>query len=112
MILSCLSIIRNILQNTEYPRVKRLEGQVTAAMRSKVAVLDKVLAVLRVFPRGDVAFAPREICARTGLSLPTVYRLAGALEEHGVLEKDGERFKLGLSLLHLGARVAWGIELR
>jgi DNA-binding IclR family transcriptional regulator len=84
----------------------------TDAVRTKVGVLDKAMAILRVFPRGDVALGPREIAARTGLSLPTVYRLARALEEHGLLEKEGERFELGLELLHLGARVAGGIELR
>ena len=77
-----------------------------------VGVLDKAMAILRVFPRGDVFFSPREISARTRLPVPTVYRLARALEEHGLLEKEGERFKLGLALLHLGARVAGGIELR
>jgi len=84
----------------------------TDAVRTKVGVLDKAMAILRIFPRGDVALGPREISARTGLSLPTVYRLARALEEHGLLEREGERFKLGLELLHLGARVAGGIELR
>ena len=84
----------------------------TGAVRTKVGVLDKAMAILRVFPRGDAGFGPREIAARTGLSLPTVYRLARALEEHGLLEKEGERFKLGLALLHLGSRAAGGIELR
>lgn len=81
-------------------------------VRTKVGVLDKAMAILCVFPRGDVSFSPREIAARTGLSLPTVYRLVRALEEHGLLEKEGERFKLGLALLDLGARMAGGIELR
>ena len=89
-----------------------MEVWVADVVKTKVAVLDKAMAVLRVFPRGDVALGPREISWRTGLSLPTVYRLAGALEEHGLLEKEGERFKLGIGLLHLGARVAGGIELR
>ena len=84
----------------------------TDVVKTKVGVLDKAMAILRVFPRGNVVFGPREIAARTGLSLPTVYRLARALEGHGLLEKEGERFKLGLVLLHLGARVAGGIELR
>ena len=84
----------------------------TDVVRTKVGVLDKAMAILRIFPRGDLALGPREIAARTGLSLPTVYRLARALEEHGLLEKEGERFKLGLALLHLGARVAGGIEVR
>jgi DNA-binding IclR family transcriptional regulator len=86
--------------------------RVAGMVRTKVGVLDKAMAVLRVFLRGGVALGPREIAARTGLPLPTVYRLARALEEHGLLEREGERFKLGLALLHLGARVAGGIELR
>jgi DNA-binding IclR family transcriptional regulator len=85
---------------------------VAEAMKTGVGVLDKAMAILRVFPRGDVHFSPREISARTGFPVPTVYRLTRALEEHGLLEKEGERFKLGLALLHLGARVAGGIELR
>jgi DNA-binding IclR family transcriptional regulator len=88
------------------------DGGVVQAVKTKVGVLDKAMAILHVFPRGDGALGPREIAARTGVSLPTVYRLARALEEHGLLEKVGERFKLGIALLHLGARVAAGIELR
>ena len=84
----------------------------TEAVKTGVGVLDKAMAILRVFPRGDVYFSPREISARTGFSVPTVYRLTRALEEHGLLEKEGEGFKLGLALLHLGACVAGGIELR
>src|SRR5918999_4911079 len=86
--------------------------RVTDAVKTKVGVLDKAMAILHVFPRGDGALGPREIAARTGVSLPTVYRLARALEEHGLLRKEGERFKLGLTLMHLGARVAQSIELR
>jgi DNA-binding IclR family transcriptional regulator len=84
----------------------------TDAVKTKVGVLDKAMAILRVFPRGDVVLGPREIAARTGLSLPTVYRLVRALDEHSLLEREGEGFKLGLGLLHLGTRVAAGIELR
>jgi DNA-binding IclR family transcriptional regulator len=86
--------------------------RVTEAVRTGVGVLDKAMAIIRVFPRGDVYFSPREISARTGFPAPTVYRLTRALEEHGLLEKEGECFKLGLALLHLGARVAGGIDLR
>jgi DNA-binding IclR family transcriptional regulator len=86
--------------------------RVTEAVKTSVGVLDKAMAILRVFPRGDVYFSPREISARTGFPVPTVYRLTRALEEHCMLEKEGERFKLGLALLHLGGRVAGSIELR
>ena len=77
-----------------------------------VGVLDKAMAVLRAFPRGDVALSPREVAGYTGIALPTVYRLMGALVEHGMLEKSGGRYRLGISLLHLGGRVAEGMEVR
>lgn len=79
---------------------------------TKVGVLDKAMAVLRAFPRGGVALTPLEIAARTDLPLPTVYRLAQSLAEHGMLEREGARFMLGVTLLHLGALVADGIDLR
>jgi len=69
------------------------------------------MEILRVFPRG-VTLSPREIADETGLPLPTIYRMAQALCAHGLLEKKGARYKLGLALLHLGTRVAEGIELR
>lgn len=79
---------------------------------TKVGVLDKAMVVLRAFPRGGVALTPLEIATRTDLPLPTVYRLAQALAEHGLLERDGARFMLGVTLLRLGALVAEGIDLR
>lgn len=77
-----------------------------------VGVLDRVMEILRVFPRGDVTLSPREIADDTGLPLPTVYRMAQALCAHGLLEKRGGRYRLGLALLHLGTRVSEGMELR
>ena len=83
-----------------------------AILSTKVGVLDKAMAILRTFPHGDVALFPLEIAARTDLPLSTVYRLTQALAEHGMLEKDGQRFRLGIALLHLGMLVAEGIDLR
>lgn len=70
------------------------------------------MEILRSFPRGDLALSPREVAGRTGIALPTVYRLMGALVEHGMLEKSGGRYRLGVSLLYLGGRVAGGMEVR
>jgi DNA-binding IclR family transcriptional regulator len=77
-----------------------------------VGVLDKAMTILLVFPRGDLALTPQEIAERTGLPLPTIYRLAQALCEHGLLTKDGPRFRLGMTLLRLGMLVAEGIDVR
>jgi DNA-binding IclR family transcriptional regulator len=82
------------------------------ARETRVGVLDKAMTILSVFSRGDLALSPLEIAARTGLPLPTVYRLAQALSEHGLLMKDGQRFRLGMTLLRLGMLVAESIDVR
>jgi DNA-binding IclR family transcriptional regulator len=79
---------------------------------TKVGVLDKAMAVLLAFSAGNMALSPQEISARTDMPLPTVYRLAQALCEHGMLMKDGSRFRLGMTLLRLGMMVAEGIDVR
>ena len=84
----------------------------TYRVETQVGVLDKTMAILQAFSGGNDALNPRDIAGRTAISLPTVYRLAHALENHGLLKKEGERFKLGVALMHLGARAAQGIELR
>jgi len=82
------------------------------ARETGVGVLDKAMSILSIFPRGDLALSPLEIAARTGLPLPTVYRLAQALSDHGLLMKDGQRFRLGMTLLRLGMLVAESIDVR
>lgn len=78
----------------------------------KVGVLDKAMRILQAFPGGDAALTPQEIAKLTGMPLPTVYRLAQEMAEHGWLMKEGQRFRLGLTLLRLGAMVAEGIDIR
>ena len=84
----------------------------TAAREIKVGVLDKAMRILQAFPAGNVALTPQEIAKRTGMPLPTVYRLAQEMSEHGWLMKEGQRFRLGMTLLRLGAMVAEGIDIR
>ena len=79
---------------------------------TSVGVLDKAMTVLLTFSRNSRALTPQDIALRTGLALPTVYRLTQALVAHGLLEKDGQRFRLGLELLRLGALVAESLDLR
>lgn len=82
------------------------------APESNVGVLDKVMTILHAFPRGDIALTPQEISAQINLPLPTVYRLAQALCTHGLLIKEGPRFRLGMTLLRFGALVADGLDVR
>lgn len=52
---------------------------------SGVGVLDKAMAVVDVVEDGGHTLA--EICARTGYSRPTAYRLVAALEAHQLLRR-------------------------
>ena len=84
----------------------------TVVRDTKVGVLDKAMRILRAFPGGNVALTPQEIARLTGMSLPTVYRLAQVMGEHGWLMKEGQQFRLGMTLLRLGTMVADGIDVR
>lgn len=79
---------------------------------SDVGVLDKVMAILQSFSDDVSRIEPRAVADQLDLSPPTVYRLMKAMAEHGLLEPDGGGYRLGVTLLHLGARVADGLELR
>ncbi|HKV57960.1 MAG TPA: IclR family transcriptional regulator [Ktedonobacteraceae bacterium] len=84
----------------------------TVVRDTKVGVLDKAMRILHAFPGGDVALTPQQIAQHTSMSLPTVYRLAQVMSEHGWLMKEGQRYRLGMTLLRLGAMVAQGIDIR
>ena len=76
----------------------------------KVGVLDKVSALLDALEDGPLALA--DLPAATGLPRATAYRLATALEEHGLIRRDGDgRFALGLRLIGLGRAAAEGFPL-
>ena len=63
---------------------------------SNVGVLDKAVAVLRALER-DGPSGLAELQAATGLPRATAHRLAVALEQHGLVRRDGDgRFCLGL----------------
>jgi DNA-binding IclR family transcriptional regulator len=79
---------------------------------SDVGVLDKVMAILQSFADDVSRIEPRTLAAQLGLSPPTAYRLMKAMAEHGLLEPDGNGYRLGVTLLHLGARVADDLEVR
>jgi DNA-binding IclR family transcriptional regulator len=79
---------------------------------SDVGVLDKVMSILRSFRDGATNIDPRVLAAELGMTPPTAYRLTRAMAEHGLLEPEGSGYRLGVTLLHLGARVADGLEVR
>ncbi len=84
----------------------------SAVPDTKVGVLDKAMRILYAFPGGDVTLTPQQIARSTGMPLPTVYRLVQVLSEHGWLMKEGQQYRLGMTLLRLGAKMAAGIDVR
>ena len=79
---------------------------------SDVGVLDKVVAILELFPNGATRLDPRAVSVELGITAPTAYRLMKSMAEHGLLEQEGKGYRLGVTLLHLGSRVADGLEVR
>jgi DNA-binding IclR family transcriptional regulator len=68
--------------------------------RSSVGVLDKAVVVLGCLAQGPASLA--ELVSRTGLSRPTAYRLAVALEVHRLVERDRDgRFAIGPAVAEL-----------
>jgi DNA-binding IclR family transcriptional regulator len=62
--------------------------------RSSVGVVDKTVVVLECLAQGPASLS--DLVERSGLSRPTAYRLAVALEVHRLVARDGEgRFVLG-----------------
>ena len=77
---------------------------------SGVGVLDKAMTVLGALEREPRSLA--ELMAVTGLPRATTYRLATALEAHGLVRRDPDgRFALGLGLVALGRAAAHGLGL-
>jgi DNA-binding IclR family transcriptional regulator len=71
---------------------------------SGVGVLDKAVLVLAALEPGPASLA--ELVGRSGLSRPTAYRIAVALEHHRLVARDGEgRFLLGPRLAELAGRL-------
>lgn len=77
---------------------------------SGVGVVDKAVRVLTALEAGPLSLA--ELVASAGLSRATAYRLAVALEAHGLVRRDDEgRFVLGLRLVGLGRAAADAVPL-
>ncbi len=78
---------------------------------SEVGVLDKVMAILHTFRDGSTRLQPPTVAQQLGFAPPTAYRLMKSMAEHGLLDHDTDGYRLGMTLLNLGARVADGLDL-
>ncbi|MCK8435519.1 IclR family transcriptional regulator [Streptomyces sp. D2-8] len=75
-------------------------------------MLDKAAAVLDCYRPDGGAFRLTEITARTELAKTTAFRLCADLVRLGLLERDGETYRLGGKLFELGSLVPRRLDLR
>lgn len=75
-------------------------------------MLDKAAAVLDVYRPDGGSFRLTELAARAGLTKTTAFRLVGDLVRLGLLERTGERYRLGGTLFELGSLVPRRQDLR
>lgn len=91
-------------------------GAGVEAMPGKVAGRDqfsKALDVLRlVVESGKGSWGVRELASALGLAPSTVHRALLVLEQHGLLESEDGRYRLGLEFLRLAWRVGDYLPLR
>lgn len=77
--------------------------------RYRIEALAKGLDVLRLFDESATTLKLREICDRTGIPMPTAFRVVATLEEAGFLERlpDGG-IRPGVAVLTLGSAALRG----
>jgi DNA-binding IclR family transcriptional regulator len=75
------------------------------AVSIEVSMVGRSASVLAAFDLRHPTMGLSELARRSALPKATVHRLAGQLVEHGFLERDGERYRLGVLLFELGQRV-------
>jgi IclR family transcriptional regulator, pca regulon regulatory protein len=82
------------------------------ASRYRIEALAKGLDVLRLFDESVTSLKLREICDRTGIPMPTAFRVVATLEEEGFVERlpDGA-IRPGVAVLTLGSAALRGSTL-
>lgn len=70
-----------------------------------IPILERPLYLLGFFSEGHPFWGLSELARASGLAKATCLRSLRALENHGLVAREGERYRLGTQLLHLGALV-------
>jgi IclR family pca regulon transcriptional regulator len=90
----------------------KADDDTKAGNRYRIEALAKGLEVLRLFDETVTSLKLREICDRTGIPMPTAFRVVATLEEGGFLERlaDGS-IHPGVAVLTLGSAALRGSSL-
>lgn len=72
-------------------------------------IIDKAFLILEVFNGDERVLTLSEITKASGLPKSTVHRVIARLVAHGAVERHGDRYKLGIGLVQLGATSLAGL---
>ena len=85
------------------PPADDVAGDPTFSPQSGIAAVDRAVAVLDAFTRGQLRLGVSDIARATGLSTSTAHRVLAALSAHGLVTKVGPNYALGPRILQLAA---------
>lgn len=87
-------------------------GDVTPARSYRVEALAKGLGLLTLFSEARQSLRLKEICALSGLPMPTAFRLLATLQEAGYVERlPDDSYRPGLRVLTLGHAALRSLDL-
>jgi hypothetical protein len=79
-------------------------GETAGRSGETAQTLDRGLRLLHLVADAPGGLTVTEAAARLGVGRTVIYRLVGALVEHGMVRRDGGRLRLGAAVLHLARR--------
>ena len=85
------------------PPADQTSGGSRFAPQSGIAAVDRAVAVLDVFTRGETQLGVSDVARATGLSTSTAHRVLASLCVHGLVVKVGPNYALGPRILQLAA---------
>lgn len=83
-----------------------------AYSQREIKVLAKAVRILAAFEDDPGQLHLAEVCRRVPMPRATAHRILGELVRHGLLERTGETYRLGVRLFEWGSLVQRRLELR
>ena len=80
--------------------------------KNQVQSIDRAFDILECLSGKRAGYRLTELSEELGLHKSTVYRLLGAMQQRGYIEKNEHRYKLGLRFIHLSSQLLNSIELK
>ncbi len=79
---------------------------------SSIQVIDRLTALLEAIGHYRDPVSLKVLAAETGLHPSTAFRILSAAIDNGLVQREGNHYRLGIRLLQLGSRVAAHQDLR